>query len=249
MRRYAAGLAIALGLTVGVAGPAQADIVDPAGACAATATWSGAGLTAASSDLTPDRVLEIPRADQVAWSGRVVGPAAGAAREVAGRVALALPPPFGSLTLADWGGTATEVERAGTYAYDLPSIVPAGVVLGLRASHDEAGQRHCTASVGVMLAGGLSPLAWVALLATLLLAAMVLLLGRGPSSNGRIVAGALLGIPFGLFAGLTLVLFGVIPLASVAVTVLPVLGATVGALWTWWRTAYTRSFSSGQTSS
>jgi hypothetical protein len=48
---------------------------------------------------------------------------------VSGRVALALPPPFGSLTLADWGGPATEVERDGSYDYDLPSIVPAGVVL------------------------------------------------------------------------------------------------------------------------
>jgi len=78
----------------------------------------------------------------------------------------------------------------------------------------------------------------------------VLLLGRGTSSSGRTVGGVLLGLPFGLFVGLTLVLLGVIPLASGLVTLLPVLGAAVGALWTWWRTrAQTSSFSSGQTSS
>jgi hypothetical protein len=239
MRRYLLGLAVVSAVLW--AAPARADIVDPAGACVASATWSTAGLAAASPDLTPDRVLEIPRADRVAWSGRVVGPAAGASREVSGRVALALPPPFGSLTLADWGGPATDVERAGSYDYDLPSIVPAGVVLNLLASHDEAGQRHCTASVGVTLAGGPSPLAWVALLAALLFGGAVLLLGRGASSSGRIVGGALLGLPFGLFVGLTLVLLGVIPLASGLVTLLPVLGAAVGALWTWWRTQSTRS--------
>jgi hypothetical protein len=75
----------------------------------------------------------------------------------------------------------------------------------------------------------------------------VLLLGRRPSepsaspSYGRIVAAALVGLPIGLFAGLTLVLFGVIPLASVLVTVLPLLGAVAGALWTWLRTQPIRS--------
>jgi hypothetical protein len=54
----------------------------------------------------------------------------------------------------------------------------------------------------------------VALLAALLFGGAVLLLGRGASSSGRIVGGALLGLPFGLFVGLTLVLLGVIPLAS-----------------------------------
>jgi hypothetical protein len=44
-----------------------------------------------------------------------------------------------------------------------------------------------------------------------------------------------------LFAGLTLVLFGMIPLASVLVTVLPLLGAAAGAGWTWFRTQPARN--------
>jgi len=217
--------------------PAAADIVSPAGACVGSATWKAGGFAHTSAELTPDRVIEIPRADEVSWSGSVVGPVDGSSREVAGRVALALPPPFGSINLADWTGPASDVQRSGTYTYDLPSIVPSGVTLELLASHDESGQRHCTASVGVIIPGGPfdSPLTWVALTGLLLFGALLVLFGRTPSpGTGRIVGGALLGLPFGLFLGLTLVLFGAIPLASPVVTILLVLGAVAGALWTWW---------------
>jgi hypothetical protein len=216
--------------------PAAADIVTPAGACVGSAAWDAGGFAETSTQLTPDRVVEIPRADEVSWSGSVVGPADGSSRDVAGRVALALPPPFGSINLADWGGQATDVQRSGTYAYDLPSVVPSGVTLTLLASHDESGQRHCTATVGVIIPGGPfdSPLIWVALIGLLLVGAVLALLGRSADpSVGRIVGGALLGLPFGLFLGLLLVLFGAIPLASPVLTVLLVLGAVGGGVWTW----------------
>ncbi len=56
----------------------------------------------------------------------------------------------------------------------------------------------------------------------------------GQSPSPRVVAGALVGLPFGLFLGLTLVLFGLLPLASPVVTILLILGPIAGGLWTWW---------------
>jgi hypothetical protein len=176
------------------------------------------GATKTSAGLTGDDIIEIPRAAAVSWQGGVVGPAAGGSRAVAGRVALALPAPFGSIDLAKWQGDATDLQRSGTYSYDLPSVVPAGVVLGLQASHDENGQRHRTAHVDVDVVGGAfdSPLIWAALAGLVLCAAALGLLGRTRThpGAGRIIFGDLLGLPVGLFFGLVLVLLGVVPLAS-----------------------------------
>jgi hypothetical protein len=233
--RLAALTALAL---FAAAAPAHAEIVSPAGACAGSATWKKGGITKTSAGLTPADIIEIPRSDEVSWKGSVAGPAAGASREVAGGVALRLPWPLGTLDLADWGAKATAVEQSGTYRYDLPAVVPSGVVLELQVTHDEKGQRHCTAEVGVVIAGGPfdSPLIWAALAGVLLLVGALALLGRSPTrpSAGRIVGGGLLGLPFGLFLGLTLVLLGLIPLASPIVTILLPVGVAAGALWTWW---------------
>jgi hypothetical protein len=151
---------------------------------------------------------------------------------------LRLPPPFGSVGIADWDGRSAQVERTGTYDYDLPSLVPAGVRLDLSAWHDEAGRRHCTADVGLIIRGGPfdSPLIWVALLGLVLFGAALAMVGLSSArpGPGRIVTGALLGLPFGLFLSLAGVLFGAIPLASPLVTVLIFVGAAAGALWTVW---------------
>ena len=229
-------LATLMVLGAGVAAPA-ADIVTPAGACVASATWQTGGVAMTSTALNGDDVIEIPRADTVSWQGGVAGPAAGGERDVAGRVSLALPPPFGSIDLAQWQGDATEVQRAGSYSYDLPAIVPAGVLLDLNASHDEKGRRHCTAQVAVIIAGGPfdSPLIWAFLAGFALLAAALVLLGRSASASaGRLLVAALLGLPMGLFLGLVLVLFGVLPLASPLVTALIPIGAAAAAAWTRW---------------
>jgi hypothetical protein len=226
------------GAVLGFASPAGAEVVSPAGACVGSAAWTSGALTETTAQLTPGEVIEIPRADRVAWSGTVVGPAAGTARQVAGRVQLRLPAPFGTVDIADWGGEATEVERSGAYSYDLPTLVPAGVRLDLQASHDEGGQRHCSAGVGLIIPGGPfdSPLIWVALVGLLVFTGLLALLGRSatPPGAGRIVGGALLGLPLGMFLGLALILFGLMPLASPLFTPLIVVGAAAGAAWTWW---------------
>ena len=47
---------------------------------------------------------------------------------------------------------------------------------------------------------------------------------------GRIIAAAVLGFLFFLFIGIDLVLFGVVPLNSVVVTILPAAGLVVGGV-------------------
>ena len=218
-----------------VPGPVPSDVVMPAGACVASATWASSGVPRSSAALSSDDVIEIPRADTVAWTGTVVGPTPGASRDVAGLVALGLPPPLGSIGIASWAGPATSVEKSGSYRYDLPSLVPSGVRLDLRVTHDEAGQRHCTAAVGLIIPGGPfdSPLIWAALVLLLVSLGGLLLLGRSPRSPGRLVGGAVVGLLFGLFTGLTLVLLGALPLASPLVTVVVGAGLLVGLLWTY----------------
>jgi uncharacterized membrane protein YesL len=48
--------------------------------------------------------------------------------------------------------------------------------------------------------------------------------------TGRIVATAVVGLLFMLFVALDLVLFGVVPLQSVLVTVLPMIGLVAGGV-------------------
>jgi hypothetical protein len=225
-----------------VQAPAAADVVQPAGRCVGIATWNTAGFTKSTADLSTGEVVEVPRTDVVRWSGKVVGPAAGTPRAIDGEIALKLPPLLGSIPLGDWNGQATEVERSDVYTYDVPGFVPAGVVFEVRARHSEAGAEHCTAAVRAKIAGGPfdSPLIFVALAGLLLTAGGLVLLGWRPSSGsgnpgaGRAVSGGLVGLFTGLFAGLTLVLFGAIPLASPVVTVLLLLGPVAGAVWAKW---------------
>lgn len=218
--------------------PAAADLVDPPGACVASAAWSG-GPTIVSQTGDPDDVTVIPRQATVDWSGTVVGPTAGTARPVDGAVELDLPPLFGGIPIGDWGGSSTDVKKTGTYSYDLPSLVPAGVIFTVVGWHDENGKEHCDGSADLKIAGGVfdSPLIWGDLGGLVLLGALLALVGRrsdGGAGFGRLGVGALLGLLFFLFVALTLVLLGVLPLASPVVTVLLGLGLVLGGAWGRW---------------
>jgi hypothetical protein len=48
------------------------------------------------------------------------------------------------------------------------------------------------------------------------------------SRKGRPVLGAICGFLFGLFVGLDLLFFGIVPLNSIVLTILPVVGLIVG---------------------
>lgn len=227
---------VGVGLTLW-SSPAAADLVDPPGACAATAAFGSGGFTVDSAVADRDQVIEVPRADQVAWSGRVVGPEAGTERPVAGSVSLALPAPLGSLVIGDWSGTASTVENAGIQDYDVPAVVPAGVVFRLHAEHHESGALYCTATAQLRIAGSpwSSPATWVVLGLTLGLAAALVVVGlTGSPGTGRLVGGGVLGLFTGLLLGLTLVLTGTVPLHSAVPLIAALLGLFAGAAWGRW---------------
>ncbi len=52
--------------------------------------------------------------------------------------------------------------------------------------------------------------------------------------RGRPVLGVLSGFLFGLFAGVTLFLYGVVPLASSTLWILPIVGVLFGLVMAWW---------------
>lgn len=242
-RLGSAGGALALAGGVLLAGtpPAAADLAEPAGACVATGTWDAGGFTVVSTEADPADVIEIPRADELTWTGQVIGPDPGSPRPIAGSVSLQLPPPLGRITVDDWSGTTTNVGASGTQSYDLPGLVPAGLVFTLHAEHQENGQMFCSGTARLRIAGGAfdSPLVWVGLVGTALSAGLLTLVGRnapatGGGRAGRALAGGLLGVILGFFGALTLLLLGVIPLASPLVLLVVLAGLVVGASWGGW---------------
>ncbi len=52
--------------------------------------------------------------------------------------------------------------------------------------------------------------------------------------RGRPILGVLSGFMFGLFAAATLFLYGVVPLASSALWILPIAGILFGLVMAWW---------------
>lgn len=242
MRRRIVYVAAAAALATGhlaVPVPAAAELTQPAGTCVGAGTWETGGFTVVSTDADPSRVIEIPRADRVAWSAEVTGPQGGAPRPIAGNISLQLPPPLGWTTVDEWSGSATNVASVGVRDYDLPSLVPAGVVFTLRAEHREGGEVLCTGTARLVIAGGPfdSPLIWVALALLVAFGVPLVLTGRARSGGphtGRMLAGAALGAGFGLAVGLTLLLFGALPLASPVLTAAPLVGLLAGGGWGRW---------------
>jgi hypothetical protein len=218
--------AIATALLASSPAPAVADLSEPVGACVVTSAWGGATVDSSTADSAD--VIEVPRADEVTWSARVNGPAEGTVRPVAGSVSLVLPAPFGTATLGEWSGSTGHVETTGTE--ELPDLLPAGVVFEMRMVHYENGALFCTATVRLKIAGGPDPIAWGSLGLTLLFAALLATLGfKARCSFAMRLLGAGLGLLGGACAGSTLVLFGVLPLNSIATVLLAAAGVITGS--------------------
>jgi hypothetical protein len=207
--------------------PAAADVSDPPGACVATTTWGPGGVTVDTASVDPADVIGVPRADAVNWSARVNGPAEGTVRPVAGSVALALPAPLGHVTIGEWTGSTGKIETSGIET--LPDLLPAGVVFDLRMEHYENGALFCTATMRLRVTGGPDPIAWASLALTLLFGALLTLVGmKGSCSFAMRLLGAALGLFAGALAGSDLVLFGLVPLNSIATVLLAVVGLITG---------------------
>ena len=187
------------------------------------ATFRDTGLTV-DAEAIGDEVVEVERSDTVDWQGSVTAPPG----VYSGTIAVDLPPPFGEAEIDSWDGESDSTANAGVKDYDLTSLVPAGVEFRVVGSHtDENGS--CTGYVNLEIEGGPfdSPLAPISLAGTVVD-------GRRPRQPpcgrcsgvavmkvGRTIAVAVLGFLFMLFVAVDLVLFGVVPLNSVVVTILP----------------------------
>jgi hypothetical protein len=208
--------------------PAAADLSDPPGACVVSSTWDGSGVTVDSASADPGAVIEIPQTNEVTWSARVNGPAAGVVRPVAGSVSLVLPAPLGTLTLGRWSGSTGKVATSGTA--NLPNLLPAGIAFQIRMEHYENGALFCTASVRLRTTGGPGPIAWGSLALTVLFGALLTVVSiKGSCSFLMRMLSAGLGLVGGALAGSDLVLFGVLPLDSIATVLLAAAGLIAGS--------------------
>jgi hypothetical protein len=220
--------AIAAALLASGPAPAAADLSNPAGACVVTTTWGEGGTTMNSAVMEPTDVIVVPRAETMRWSARVNGPAEGTVRSVMGSIALVLPAPFGTVTIDQWSGSTGKIETSGTKS--LPDLLPAGATVEMRMEHREKGDLFCTASARLRIAGGPDPIAWVSLALTLLFGSLLVLVGiKGGCSFAMRVLGGGLGLLAGAFAGSNLVLFGVVPMDSIATVLLAAVGLITGS--------------------
>jgi hypothetical protein len=220
--------AMAATLLAAFPAPAAADVSDPPGACVVTATWGESGATVDSASTNPGDVIEIPQTKDVTWSARVNGPAEGTVRPVAGSVSLVLPAPLGTVTLGKWSGSTGKIATSGTA--DLPDLLPAGVAFQIRMEHYENGVLFCTASVQLRTSGGPSPIAWGSLALTALFGALLTVVHwKGRCSFFMRMLSAGMGLVGGALVGSDLVLFGALPLNSIAIVLLAAAGFITGS--------------------
>ena len=168
-----AGGALLVGLG---ASPASATVT---GGCQGSGTIGADHYDAAQLD--PDSPITIPDEADVAYQGSVPLPA-GTDRAYSGHIDLHLPL-GGSVTVADWSGTAKKTAGSGTFHYSVPSVVPRGITIAADGSHTQSGlAAPCTGAFSIKLAGGPldSPVPTAAALGGTLLAGAALLSAAFP---------------------------------------------------------------------
>jgi hypothetical protein len=166
-------------IVVGGESPVSAEL-DGDG-CAAAGSWRDGGFVVDARAIGND-VVTVPREDSVDWEGSVAGPPG----EYSGSISVDLPPPFGEVEIDSWSGDSDTPSNFGTEAYDLPSLVPAGVEFEVVGSHTDA-NGTCSGSVRMEVDGGAfdSPLTIVSLLGTIASGAGFAMLARPIFTAGR----------------------------------------------------------------
>lgn len=187
-----AAISFSVGALVLTSAPAGA-VIDPPGNCVGQGTFekgtkARGSFTEQADQIPAGRVVEVPRADTVTWSGSLPKLAAGGdpltvtvpKRPIRGFVAVDLPWPFGSVTVDSWGNDSDVVGNKGEHTYDLPSVVPRGVEFKVFGEHRENGSVYCSGFVLVKIEGGPfdSPLIWASLGLTAVSAAFFVVAGR-----------------------------------------------------------------------
>jgi hypothetical protein len=117
------------------------------GPCEASGTLRSTGDTYDAK--TTDEV-EIPREDDVDWSGQV--PGSGAQRNISGFVKVDLPAPLPDPEIGKWDGPSSKYQNSGTYHYEFPSVLE-GFDIRVYGTHHDAGF-DCSGEVTVKLEGG-----------------------------------------------------------------------------------------------
>ena len=169
-----------LGLVVGAATPAGADVIVPAAGCFVSGHWQTEGAPRTSPEFLPDDTITIPRADTVKWAGNEKGfrlTDTGPRRTISGEVEVDLP--VGTVTIDSWGGESVKYANEGLRPYNLPAIL-SGVKMRLHGEHRDDGLVACSGSVNVQVAGSplTNPMTYVAL-------GLLLMSGAGLVGAGR----------------------------------------------------------------
>lgn len=208
---------------------AHAEVTEPSGRCNGSATFANGpkpSFTVTTGALDPTDVTTIRRSDTVEWRGGLTGVGRGR-RAISGFVRLDLPWPIPDARIGRWSTSTDRSAQRGTKTYTLPGVTPRGVAFHLYGQHREAGALWCSGSTKVRLAGSrFGPLTLGALALLALSALLWMLAARAASPALGGVAGFL---TLGSLA-VTLVLLGILPLASPLVTILPVVGLAVGII-------------------
>ena len=146
------------------------------GPCDGSGTFQRGGFTKTAAETG---VVEIPRADEVNWTGSIVGPTGQLA--YGGKIEVELPPPFGSVTIDSWGGTTDATSNSGTKHYDISSAVPANVEFSAKGSHTQ-GSFSCSGSVKLKIKGSsVNAFSVGSLVGTVLTGAGLVVAGRARS--------------------------------------------------------------------
>ncbi|HEX4821154.1 MAG TPA: hypothetical protein VFV00_13210 [Acidimicrobiales bacterium] len=147
VRRAVLGFAVvcaAIAFVPAAAGAAPTVINGP---CEGSGAFQKGGFTV---NATETGTVEVPRTDDVSWTGSITGVTGDNA--YSGSIEVELPPPFGSMSIDSWSGTTDATSNSGVKHYDIPGAVPANVEFTVKGSHSQ-GTASCSGHVTAKIKG------------------------------------------------------------------------------------------------
>ena len=117
------------------------------GPCQGSGAFEKGGFTV---NATEAGTVEVPRTDDVRWTGSITGVTGD--NPYSGKIEVELPPPFGSMSIDSWSGTTDATSNSGVKHYDIPGPVPANVEFEVKGAHTQ-GSASCNGHVTVKIKG------------------------------------------------------------------------------------------------